>query len=209
MKRRNQFTLVELLVVIGIIVILAGMLMAGLGGILGRGEDAEAKSDMTVLRNAIAAFEMEYNRLPKPKGYDGTALDDDQYTWLIQVLQGEDPDDKATYGNPNRKKKQFLSVKGNSADEYLDPWDNRYQVVFEKEYKQGIYNDDGNIKIPGLYAEKISIHSHDHRVIYQNVVIWSKGKDGEQVDGFTGKKNEDNVYSVETSWGKLGHAIQK
>ena len=133
---KRNFTLVEILVVIGIVAVLAAMLLAGLGGATGKAENAKAKSQIKDLQNAIAQFQLEYNKLPKPKGYDGKVLDSDQYKWLLEVLAGETPGKASTYGNPNTRKKQFLAL--DKDDNYLDPWDKEFQVVFEKGYKKGI-----------------------------------------------------------------------
>ena len=133
---KRNFTLVEILVVIGIVAVLAAMLLAGLGGATGKAENAKAKSQIKDLQNAIAQFQLEYNKLPKPKGYDGKVLDSDQYKWLLEVLAGETPGKASTYGNPNTRKKQFLAL--DKDDNYLDPWDTEFQVVFENGYKRGV-----------------------------------------------------------------------
>ena len=111
---KRNFTLVEILVVIGIVAVLAAMLLAGLGGATGKAENAKAKSQIKDLQNAIAQFQLEYNKLPKPhkyddKGnvierYDGTVLKSDQYKWLVQMLAGEKTHvNSSTYGNPNTR----------------------------------------------------------------------------------------------------------
>ena len=60
---KRNFTLVEILVVIGIVAVLAAMLLAGLGGATGKAENAKAKSQIKDLQNAIAQFQLEYNKL--------------------------------------------------------------------------------------------------------------------------------------------------
>lgn len=210
--KRQTFTLVEILVVIGIIVILAGMLMAGLGGISGKAEATKCKSQIKDLQNAIAQFQLEYNRLPKPNErnnpYDGTVLTKKQYEWLIDVLSGKDTPRNNEYGNPNTRKKQFLNAMtdkdGN--DSYFDPWENTFCVVFEKEYKKGI----DIARASGLVPQKDT----DTHFKY-DVLIWSKGLDGEDKPGKEekdkkDKSNQDNIYSVETMWdSQTGHNIQR
>ena len=219
MKRRQHFTLVEILIVIGIIAVLAGMLLVGLNSATGKAEFGKAKSEITNLKNAIAAFELEYNKLPKPKDYTSTNADDDpaaltsaQYTWLIKVLQGEEltATEKSNYGDPNKRKKSFLPTQGNTRGEYKDPWDNDYNVVFEWKYDKGINNKKGII--PGLKADK---DSSNDRWIRHNVIIWSEGSDGKSKTGkddddWKDDDNEDNVYSLDTSWSpKVGHTISR
>ena len=198
---KRNFTLVEILVVIGIVAVLAAMLLAGLGGATGKAENAKAKSQIKDLQNAIAQFQLEYNKLPKPKGYDGKVLDSDQYKWLLKVLAGETPGNASTYGNPNTRKKQFLAL--DKDDNYLDPWDTEFQVVFENGYKKGI----DAASVDGLVVPKNQTNFKNY-----DVLIWSKGRDktSTSTNNDEKDKNEDNVYSVDTSWTKgYGHEIQR
>lgn len=198
---KRNFTLVEILVVIGIVAVLAAMLLAGLGGATGKAENAKAKSQIKDLQNAIAQFQLEYNKLPKPKGYDGKVLDSDQYKWLLEVLAGETPGKASTYGNPNTRKKQFLAL--DKDDNYLDPWDTEFQVVFENGYKKGI----DAASVDGLVVPKNQTNFKNY-----DVLIWSKGRDKTSTSTSNDEKdkNEDNVYSVDTSWTKgYGHEIQR
>ena len=197
---KRNFTLVEILVVIGIVAVLAAMLLAGLGGATGKAENAKAKSQIKDLQNAIAQFQLEYNKLPKPKGYDGKVLDSDQYKWLLKVLAGETPGNASTYGNPNTRKKQFLAL--DKDDNYLDPWDTEFQVVFENGYKKGI----DAASVDGLVVRKNQTNFKNY-----DVLIWSRGRDNKSSDSKRGDPtNEDNVYSVDTSWTKdYGHEIQR
>ena len=198
---KRNFTLVEILVVIGIVAVLAAMLLAGLGGATGKAENAKAKSQIKDLQNAIAQFQLEYNKLPKPKGYDGKVLDSDQYKWLLEVLAGETPGKASTYGNPNTRKKQFLAL--DKDDNYLDPWDTEFQVVFENGYKKGI----DAASVDGLVVPKNQTNFKNY-----DVLIWSKGRDktSTSTNNDEKDKNEDNVYSVDTSWTKkYGHEIQR
>lgn len=214
---KRNFTLVEILVVIGIVAVLAAMLLAGLGGATGKAENAKAKSQIKDLQNAIAQFQLEYNKLPKPKGYDGKVLDSDQYKWLLEVLAGKTPGE-TSYGNPNTRKKQFLAL--DKDDKYLDPWgdgikddeikikesiikikEGEFLVVFETGYKQGI----DAASVHGLVVPKNQTNFKNY-----DVLIWSRGRDNKSNSTCGAPTNEDNVYSVDTSWTKdYGHEIQR
>ncbi|HJO09846.1 MAG TPA: type II secretion system protein, partial [Verrucomicrobiota bacterium] len=60
------FTLVELLVVIGIISILAAMLLPTLGKAKDSAKKAQVKSEMQNIAGAVRAYEAEYSRYPIP-----------------------------------------------------------------------------------------------------------------------------------------------
>ena len=217
MKNRKQFTLVEILIVIGIVVVLAGMLLGGLNMATGKAENAKAKSEIMNLRNAIAAFEQEYNKLPKPTGgskntFKGKNADDDPiwigpkdedqsssdqkvqkdaYKWLIYVLQG-------------KRKSDFSNDDKDLFDDFGDP--NTRKKVFLPmqgndygEYKDPWDNDfyivfewkydkGINNKNGVIPGLKASEDSGHDRWIRYNMVIWSDGSDGKYTKG---KDNAD------------------
>ncbi len=72
--RPRAFTLVELLVVISIIAVLAGLLLPVLAGMKKKAKIVLARSEMSNLATAIKAYEAEYNRFPMSKNTETLAM---------------------------------------------------------------------------------------------------------------------------------------
>src|SRR5881275_3648742 len=63
-RDERAFTLIELLVVIAIIIILAGLLFAGLRGAQEQARRTQAKNDLTQIVTAVNAIYTEYGKYP-------------------------------------------------------------------------------------------------------------------------------------------------
>lgn len=68
MKTRKCFTLVELLVVAGIIALLAGLILPAVIGGAQQGRITQAKSDMNSIQMALAQMDQTYQRILKKDG---------------------------------------------------------------------------------------------------------------------------------------------
>lgn len=214
-NRRRNFTLVELLVVIGIIAILAGMLMAGIMYAPAKAQKAKAQAEITTLMNAIKQYESAYGVLPIPSGAlskDGT-LGEDDYKLMIHILQADSEGlsssaDKEKVKKQNKRSTKFLDIQGNEPGVFTDPWDEKYNVVFDADYdgKITIDKDDTVKLIPG-----VNIQLKDNKYTYRfSVIIWCKGNDRKSSSTASNKVNEDNVYSFPTTWSSdTGHNISK
>ena len=224
--KRKHFTLVELLVVIGIIAILSGILLPAVSGSLKKADSAKAKASITTLVNAIKQYESTYGRLPIPAGSpaysEGSVLtvsnrdnsDSDradencQYSWLIKVLQNQSlttaQEDYGTLRTANPKGIKFLDIVSNQPGVFQDPWDNDFRVIFDTNYNDTITISNG---IPGLHSSNENY--------YYSVVVYSRGADGREEAGNNpsdriNKTNRDNIYSMPTVWDKSeGHRPSK
>jgi prepilin-type N-terminal cleavage/methylation domain-containing protein len=68
LRRSAAFTLVELLVVISIIAILAGLLLPTLAAVKRKAQVNSARMDIKNLELAISQYESDYSRLPANTG---------------------------------------------------------------------------------------------------------------------------------------------
>jgi prepilin-type N-terminal cleavage/methylation domain-containing protein len=129
LPNRSAFTLVELLVVISIIAILAGLALPAVNGALDSARKAQAKNAAVQIANAVTAYETEYGRLPTNSG---TTVD----TTFIKILTGED-----AANNPRGI--VFMEVQawkkgkgGTNAVGYCDPWNaaTAYAIALDNNY---------------------------------------------------------------------------
>ena len=205
----RKFTLVELLIVIGIIAILAGILLPVVNGAAKRADMTKAKAEITTLINAIKQFESTYGHLPlptAPTAYNATAnLTANQYEDLIRVLQGKNPI-YSSFGtsnlNPNTRKTRFLDVVGNTPGQFTDPWKNNYLIYMDHDY-------DGKINATAITTGSIENGSTGGGTptltyfggdLYYSIIIWSRGANdtGTSVNAV----RNDNVYSFPVAWDK-------
>lgn len=70
--RRGGFTVVELLVVVGVIATLVALLIVALAAASSRAQAAKTTALMTSISQALATFERDFNYLPPPIGPEGS-----------------------------------------------------------------------------------------------------------------------------------------
>lgn len=142
MKPRFQpacrgFTLTELLVVISIIGLLAGLVSVGVPRAMEAGKKAKAKGDLTAIVSAVKAYRQEYGRWPvdMPSGIDdedteaaGTYswFDGDRSKQLMKILTASTSDNSGL----NPKKIRFLEGPDEEGN-FVDPWKTQYIVKLD------------------------------------------------------------------------------
>ena len=89
MKTRKCFTLVELLVVAGIIALLAGLILPAVIGGAQQGRITQAKSDMNSIQMALAQMDQTYNRILKLESGNTSAKFLKPSTAIASILQDE------------------------------------------------------------------------------------------------------------------------
>lgn len=73
MRRPNAFTLVELLVVMGVLALLAGITLGVAHGIRGHRKEQQARSELAALTVALESYRAEYGDYPLATGPGGSA----------------------------------------------------------------------------------------------------------------------------------------
>mgnify|MGYP004455870445 FL=1 len=201
--KRHDFTLVELLMAIGIIVILAAISIPTALSAIKKAETAKAQAEMTALVTALKNYESTYGFLPfhfRKSSNTSPATDGEvqpgDYSDFIKVLQGENLDIKGRKMNP--RKLAFLEIQGNSKGEYEDPWGNDYTVVIDGDGDGKIIQELDDWKYYQLKVEKDSDNKY---ALYQSILIISKGPDGEMGDD-KASLARDNVLSIPVIWDK-------
>ena len=118
MKRRT-FTLVELLTVIAIIGILAGILLPALGKVREKAKRTKAQSDITALRMGIGQYAQTYGYLPSTS--ENPAPNASDYEDFLSYLGRYD-------GTGPTNPRSLTFVEYHSDGTFLDPWDNEHEI---------------------------------------------------------------------------------
>jgi prepilin-type N-terminal cleavage/methylation domain-containing protein len=187
LRRKNGFTLVELLVVITIIAVLAGAAAPMAMSAVQKGKKTKALNTCVAITSAVNNYYTEYGAMPKDGLSEDIKLDTKTDLDFLKVLLGTESGN--TPLNPRAIK--FLNVeqgKGNkdglmyasgSSDKITglyDPWGGRYYVMLDGDY-------DEEIKVkPAAATQNVTLHG-------RRVAVWSNGADG--VSGTGGKVADD------------------
>jgi prepilin-type N-terminal cleavage/methylation domain-containing protein len=158
----KKFTLLELLIVVAIIGVLAGLLLPTVNYVQRKAKDSAAKSKINNLSTAIHAFYSQNNVLP----ISGTVerLTNAQYDVMIETLTGIDGPDADSVVSSTFRPCKLLDVSAEYATKgYLDPFGNRMAVVMDLNYDKTCTVDGEDI--------------------LSMVAIYSFGRNGEDENG--------------------------
>lgn len=166
-RRQRGFTLVELLVVIAVLGILAGILLPAATRAIEKGRVAKARSELDSIVSAVKAFYGEYGRMPVSSGNGKGDFSSADKTEILEVLKA----DTAAGKKVNTKEIPFLDVRIGT-----DPWGNAYVILLDCNFDDTI--------------EKKTDETMLSNDLKTKVAAYSKGKNG-KADGHAAKKADD------------------
>ena len=123
--REGAFTLVELLVVISIIGMLAGLMSVAIPKAMESGKKAKAKGELTAIVAAVKAYKQEYGRWPGNNTTSDQPFEGNNSKYLLAALGGTN---NTLVENP--KSVRFLE--GAETDGTMkDPWKTQYYILVD------------------------------------------------------------------------------
>lgn len=142
MKSSRGMTLLEAILVIGVVLLLLAVLFPATGPHIPAARRAQAKNDVTQIAIAASAFETEYGYLPATKrGVVGGEL--------LQTLMGNN-----ARLNPRGLvflKVNYVTNEGrsgmNTNGDFVDPWGGRYRIAFAAGTNQWVMAGTNGTKI--------------------------------------------------------------
>jgi general secretion pathway protein G len=124
------FTIIEMLVVLGMIAILASLVLTGVHGVRLQAKKTKARHDVEQIATAWGNYLQEYRRFPKTVTV--TKMD----SAALSILRGE------TAGPDNPQRLTFMEFKSATTN-YADPWGSLYEVALDQDL-------DNKVTVPGL-----------------------------------------------------------
>lgn len=209
MKKKLGFTMIEMLVVMGIIAILSGALMAGFGRVTKSAQRARAQETVSNVATSLTAMLQKLGRWPvdedkalsKCGGNDGSGFGTVEKVALVFAKQGFM--NVSTKGSGDNMK-----LLGTDRCGIVDPW---AQAVLKR--TRGEQGSGKELKVPtgGTVRDHVVYYAIDDDLdgvveaqvcgerirVRASAIAWSAGADGKLGSSYSKrqKDNEDNIYS--------------
>ena len=160
-RKHNGFTLIELIVVIAIIGLLAGLLLTALSSSRRQAQKTRARHELDQIEVAWKTYLQEYRKFPSIIVQEKAA---DMAGSVIEILRGDDTP-LALQENPKRI--IFLDFQQDEAGAFCDPFD-RPDLPLRKVYHFAL-DLDGDDYIEDVKGSRLHLP----------VAVWSDGPDRE------------------------------
>jgi len=177
-KEKKRFTIIELLIVIGIIALLSALMFPVMSLVRNRARGLKAKSMANSVCAAVGQYELDYGIIPAKVGNSDLTIhsDDKAYDTLIAILSQQDYAGHSYKNKGNARRTTYLNVPSNyEHDGYVDPWGKRFVIILDTNY-------DGKVEV-GVGSKK--------KTLYGKVFVYSFGTNQEDDHG----SPEDDVVS--------------
>jgi prepilin-type N-terminal cleavage/methylation domain-containing protein len=143
--REGAFTLVELLVVISIIGMLAGLMSVAIPKAMESGKKAKAKGELTAIVAAVKAYKQEYGRWPGSETTSDKTFQGSESESLLAALSGTT---SALVENP--KSVRFLEG-ASPGGVMIDPWKkNQYLILVDTDESNSLVYQGKTVSISVL-----------------------------------------------------------
>lgn len=184
--RRSGFTLVELLVVVAIIALLAGVALPSFGSIFKKMKREQARTLAMQIGNSVKNYYAEYSKYPLPPDYSGGEVaplrTDEILTGTLMGTNLEMNPKKIKY-LPDLKSVEagggFGLMTSGELITVVDPWSEEFYVYMDADYSGDIDNPDTTSTSTKLYQGVLVFSAgedKDAATWEDNIKTWDSGK---------------------------------
>jgi prepilin-type N-terminal cleavage/methylation domain-containing protein len=177
-KLRRGFTLIEILVVVGIIAVLASLAFPVAQSVMQRAYKVRAQAMVMGIKTSVGNYQTDYNKFPISGSAGETPILTDDTSDLISVLIGQNQ------SNLNPKEIRFLDapmgkndrgglITTGSSWSLVDSWGKPYSVIMDANYDNVIDN-------PDISNEDQNISSGAPPQLPTQVAVYCNGQDGNE-----------------------------
>jgi prepilin-type N-terminal cleavage/methylation domain-containing protein len=134
-KKAGSFTLIELMAVVAIIAILAGLILGGAGAVRQRAARGQAKAEVSAIEAGLARYQMDFGTYPTAINIATGGNQYGQYSTSTYPAAGQvlftNLWGAANYATTTGGGKQYLNVKPSMVNTsgvnyFMDPWGYAY-----------------------------------------------------------------------------------